>query len=98
MIEISKAPPNPYHEDPPLTWRYLKWSEHGGSLGEKTIQHVSATFHCPKGHIGTLAHHQIKDDGTVEPSVVCTGYPPDNITCDFHEHVRLVGWNPAETQ
>lgn len=53
---------------------------------------------CPVcGGSGTLVHlshpehggrHQIADDGTVSPSVVCA------LDCGFHEFVRLEGWTP----
>lgn len=47
----------------------------------------SASFMCPNRHYGSLMDHEIAADGTVSPSVVC---PTEG--CDFHEHVRLVGW------
>ncbi len=59
----------------------LVWRAVGSSDGPKVL--VS----CDKGHIGSLADHAIAADGTVTPSLVC----PDG-GCDFHEHVRLVGW------
>lgn len=45
---------------------------------------------CP--HCGTAAEldHSIASDGTVTPSVVCPV-----IGCDFHEYVRLEGWESA---
>ena len=46
----------------------------------------SATLVCPNGHRAAL-DHDIAADGTVSPSVVC---PEDG--CDWHVHVRLVGW------
>jgi zona occludens toxin (predicted ATPase) len=48
---------------------------------------------CPEGHTAILQQpdggHDIADDGTVSPSVVC---PHDD--CDFHEHVVLEDWEP----
>ncbi len=45
------------------------------------------SFRCANGHGGTLPDHEVAEDGTVTPSVVC----PEP-SCDFHEHVRLMGW------
>ncbi len=47
----------------------------------------TALFKCPNGHIGSLSGHDIAQDGTVSPSVVC---PEDG--CDFHEFIKLKGW------
>lgn len=49
----------------------------------------SAVIGCPKcGLMGHLkGSHQIADDGTVSPSVVCT-----TEGCGFHEFIRLEGW------
>lgn len=55
--------------------------------GLKTIKGRSASFTCPNGHIGTLSDHDIAEDGSVSPSVVC---PYEN--CGFHEFIRLEGW------
>lgn len=55
-------------------------------LDGKTI----AVNYCPKClKRGDLDEHQIAEDGTVTPSVVCPHEP-----CDFHDHVRLEGWEP----
>lgn len=48
----------------------------------------SATVVCPSGHVGSLLDHEIADDGSVTPSLVC---PEDG--CGWHEHVRLIGWD-----
>lgn len=47
-------------------------------------------YTCPNGHAGVLAH-VIREDGTVQPSVVC---PEDG--CGFHEYIQLADWKPAE--
>lgn len=45
-----------------------------------------ATFTCPNcQQLGTLVDHDIADDGTVTPSVVCD--------CGFHEWIKLEGWH-----
>lgn len=49
----------------------------------------SASINCPLcGEMGLLTDHTIKENGDVEPSVVCP-----NEECTFHEYVTLVGWN-----
>lgn len=48
----------------------------------------SASFTCPVcGQTGALTDHEIAEDGTVSPSVVC---PRDG--CTFHEYIKLEGW------
>lgn len=47
----------------------------------------SAMVSCANGHIASLADHSIREDGIVEPSLVCP-----EIGCDWHEWVRLDGW------
>ena len=49
----------------------------------------SAAAYCVNGHFAVLSAHEIAPDGTVTPSVVC---PEDE--CDWHEMVRLDGWEP----
>ena len=47
----------------------------------------TAILVCPGcGANGSLEDHEIADDGTVRPSVVCD--------CGHHEHIRLAGWSP----
>lgn len=72
MVEVPK---HTGPTDEPMTWR---------PFGKNAI------FICPNGHDGLLStnDHQIADDGTVSPSVVC---PYD---CTFHEFVRLLEWTP----
>ena len=51
---------------------------------------------CPDcGLRATLSRHKhtIDDDGLVTPSLICI-----TETCDFHEHVRLVGWRKDDDQ
>lgn len=66
-------------QHPPGTWR-------GGTLyGKRTAQ-----LACPLcGLRASLSGHQIADDGTVTPSVVCPHAP-----CTFHEFIVLDGWTP----
>jgi hypothetical protein len=61
----------------PSTWK-----------GLQTPTGRKASFTCPKGHLGSLADHDIADDGRVSPSVVC---PYDG--CDFHDFIKLEGWS-----
>lgn len=42
---------------------------------------------CSNGHIGGLDDHEIAEDGTVSPSVVCQAEG-----CDFHEFIQLDEW------
>lgn len=48
---------------------------------------VQVVTRCGRGHIGSLDNHQIGSDGTVTPSVVC-----QHDGCDYHEFVKLEGW------
>lgn len=48
----------------------------------------SILFCDTNGHIGSLDDHQIKADGTVDPSVWC---PDPN--CNFHEWIILQNWD-----
>lgn len=62
----------------PLTWKGLKLANHTG---------YSASATCVNGHTCTLTEHEIADDGTVTPSLVC---PYEG--CTWHEFVKLEGW------
>lgn len=75
MIELSRSYALIF-DDEPLTWKPLT------SDGKQT-----ATLVCSEGHYGSIPDHEIAEDGTVTPSVVCT-----QDDCTFHEHVKLVGW------
>ena len=48
-------------------------------------------FCCPNGHIGSLIDHEIKPNGEVIPSVVCT-------KCDFHEIIKLEVMNKVHKE
>ncbi|GAF75621.1 unnamed protein product [marine sediment metagenome] len=48
----------------------------------------TATIVCPDCGFTAVVRHDIADDGTVTPSVVC---PED---CGFHEMIKLEGWEP----
>lgn len=69
----------------PLTWDYL--NAHDG--GPRDFAAVT----CPKNHISRLtnATHTVDHDGNVSPSLRCM-----HDGCDFHDHVRLVGWDADE--
>lgn len=49
-----------------------------------------AVAYCPKClKEGYLDGHEISEDGTVKPSLICPHAP-----CDFHDVVKLDGWEP----
>jgi hypothetical protein len=54
----------------------------------KTPKGYTTMFCDPYGHAGSLEDHNIADDGTVSPSVVCAH---DN--CLFHEWIKLEDWD-----
>lgn len=68
---MIEVPRSSTREMPRLSWDW-------------TGPHV--TIRCPNGHFALL-DHEIADDGTVSPSVVC---PWDG--CGFHEFIRLLDW------
>lgn len=48
-------------------------------------QIVSASFVCPVCELRAyLTDHEIAEDGTVTPSVLCD--------CGFHDYLKLIGW------
>ena len=66
----------------------------GGVMNTATWRKIvgrSVVVKCPRcaqiAHIST-EDHEIRDDGTVHPSLVCP-----NPTCDFHEFVQLEEWD-----
>lgn len=65
----------------PRTWN-------GGVRPDGTL---TASVCCPNGHISSLSDHTIDDKGKVHPSLICP-WPG----CDFHEDVKLDGWNPVQ--
>lgn len=52
-----------------------------------TMRRFKAQMTCPRGHGLVLKGHSIDAAGRVHPSVVCLAEG-----CDFHEFVRLSGW------
>lgn len=83
MITAKRSMIPVLNRQPPLTWRPL--------FLDTTHLRKSASFVCSNGHDGALLDHEIASDGTVTPSVVCNGIP-DGEGCDFHEMVKLEGW------
>lgn len=79
MISLHRSYSH-YMVDEPLAWKPVR---DGGRL--------TATVVCAQGHSGLIDEHTIADDGTVMPSVVCTG-PDGKGGCAWHEFVRLEGW------
>jgi hypothetical protein len=56
--------------------------------GPKGPEHLTALILCPVcKQWGSLSRHDIAEDGTVKPSVVCS-HPG----CTFHEYIKLDGW------
>ncbi|MES1197318.1 MAG: hypothetical protein ABUL55_01720 [Pseudomonadota bacterium] len=53
-----------------------------------TMRRFKAQMTCTAGHALALNSHSIAEDGRVFPSIVCRA--PG---CDYHEIVRLDGWN-----
>lgn len=62
-----------------------------GTKGTWYKWHLMIWLTCPDcGTSGNMSDHEVADDGTVTPSVVC----PMEKTCGFHETVKLEGWVP----
>jgi hypothetical protein len=59
------------------------WKECSGA----TVYRFKAELTCPFGHGMTLKGHEVEENGSVSPSVVC---PIRG--CEFHEFVVLAGW------
>ena len=66
-------------DPPPLSWK---------ACHPSTVHRFKAQLTCPKGHGLVLKGHSIDARGRVYPSVVCM-----TDSCEFHEFVRLVGWD-----
>ena len=78
MINISKAKIDDVWLSEPGAWRRSVCE--GGK--------ISATVSCPDcGRSCSLSSHEIAQDGTVTPSLVC---PLDD--CDFHKFAKLEDW------
>jgi hypothetical protein len=52
---------------------------------------VTIYVSCPKCGLIAALDHQVADDGTVTPSLVC---PEDEGGCGWHDTVRLDSWPP----
>ena len=56
---------------------------------------------CPTcGSLGTLRTHSVAADGSVSPSIVCTGkrqFADGGTPCDFHKSGKLLDWTPIKT-
>lgn len=63
-----------------------------GEWAKRTIDgKVTAEIACPLcGNFGSLRDHDIKEDGTVSPSIVCP-YEKE-YGCKFHDWGKLAGW------
>jgi hypothetical protein len=76
---------------PPFTWDYAKrLLKEGGFYACRSDKDL-ALCTCSRGHTTRLSGfvHTIAADGACHPSYVC---PIKG--CDFHDWVRLVGWDP----
>jgi len=76
-------------DDAPGPW----WMHRRTAL--RGVEIVSAYVKCPHGHIAAIETHTIAADGTVTPSVVCTGEEgrtAKKSECDWHENIKLEGW------
>lgn len=75
--------------------------DYGGPLGWSPVNDrsgvIKASVCCPNGHLMALKHN-VAADGTVSPSIVCTGWaggkPGEREPCDWHVFARLEGWTP----
>lgn len=65
-----------------MSYQIEKWQ----SVTEPRSRY-KATVWCPACGLRIGITHEISDDGTLSPSLVC---PHDG--CDFHEWVQLTGW------
>jgi hypothetical protein len=76
-------------EYPRAKWQSRWKGEPGTWIPSTSDGKKTALFCCPLcGGIGSLADHDIAEDGTIDPSVECPAGE-----CSFHEiPVRLKGW------
>lgn len=83
---ISFRPGDPTSRAPGTWWR--EYAEHA----------IWLTIGCPDCKLPLrIAKHDVKDDGLVTPSVVCTHKVRTENggrrQCGFHKTVRLLGWS-----
>lgn len=77
------------NEDQSLTWRYYKYKGEILKVENDKKQLVKLlVIICSNGHYLGITDHNISNDGTVNPSVVC---PVKD--CGFHEHIKLEGYD-----
>jgi len=79
MIDVPKAKKDDMSDKGPC-WELQEYAILGYPRSNQVL------LKCPNGHIGVL-DHEIAEDGTVTPSVMC-----DREGCDFHEMIRLLDW------
>ncbi len=58
-------------------------------IRDSEIPRPTARVGCPTCGQSSALDHEIAADGTVTPSLVCA-----RSGCKFHDHVKLVGWEP----
>lgn len=77
------------NEDQPLTWRYYRYKEEILKVENDKKQLVKLlVVVCSNGHYLGIIDHNISNDGTVNPSVVC---PVKD--CRFHDYIKLEGYD-----
>lgn len=73
------------------------WLRTPGRWRPATIQETgkrTATVSCPKcGNVASLSGHEVVVDGTVTPSLGCP-WKVGEKQCDFHDWIKLEGWEP----
>lgn len=83
------------NEDQPLTWRYYKYKGEILKVENDKKQLVKLlVVVCSNGHYLGITDHNISNDGTVNPSVVCpVKIKTAKCCCGFHEYIRLEGYD-----
>jgi hypothetical protein len=77
------------NKDQPLTWRYYKYKGEILKVENHKKQLVKLiVIVCSNGHYLGIIDHDISNDGTVNPSVVC---PIKD--CSFHDYIKLEGYD-----
>lgn len=89
MITVVKAS-SPFGKELLTYWRIGR-SQADRAKGKEGD---TAMFTCDHGHQGFLLEHEIAEDGTVTPSVVCEPHVSDG-PCTFHDFIRLEGWETS---